>query len=126
MVRLVVLSIISLLFWHASQSQAPANDECSGAITLTVNSNNSCTSIYTGNTGNSTQSLPSCVSSGYAAKDVWFKFTATATSQRIAVTPISYDNYVFQVYSGNCGALVSLACVNTSGVSNEPDVTLLN
>lgn len=103
----------------------PANDECSGALSLTVNTASSCASVYRGSTGFSTQSSPSCVASGYDAKDVWFKFTAVASAQKITVTPISYNDYVFQVYSGNCGSLSSIACVNT-GTSNEPDVALLN
>ena len=104
---------------------APPNDECSGAIMLNVNPDNSCNSIYTGNTGYSTESLPSCVYSGYDARDVWFKFIATSSTHRITVTPINYENYVFEVYSGTCGNLVSLECVNT-GLPREPDVVLLN
>lgn len=109
----------------ASPPAGPANDECSGAIALNVNSDNSCTSSWSGNMGYPTQSMPSCVSSGYDARDVWFKFVATASSHRITVSPLTYNNYVFEVFGGACGSLTSLACVNT-GSSNEPDAAILN
>src|SRR2546423_4192652 len=116
----LLLSILILfVFLNLSAQGTPPNDECSGAITLPVNADNSCSSIYSGNTGYSTQSLPSCVASGYDAKDVWFKFTASSSTHRITVTPITYDNYVFQVYSGTCNNLVSLACVSTGVVLNN-------
>jgi hypothetical protein len=120
-----LLSFLCSFSFFNINAQTPSNDECTGAISLSVNADNSCTSIYNGNTGYATQSMPSCVASGYDAKDVWFKFTATSTSHRITVTPTSYDNYVFQVFSGTCSSLTPLACINT-GSSNEPDVTVLN
>jgi hypothetical protein len=118
----ILCSLLSFFFINCF-SQAPVNDECSGAIQLTVNSDNSCTTSYTGGMANATESLPSCLSGGYGAKDVWFKFTAIASSQRIIVDNTGW-NFVFQVYSGTCGNLSSIACVNT-GNYGVPDVALL-
>ena len=103
----------------------PANDECSGAILLTVNNNSDCANTYTGTQEGATQSLPPCINTGYEAKDVWFRFVATATIHRIAVNSINYRDKIFEVYSGSCGSLTSIACVN-SGASGEQDVTVLN
>jgi hypothetical protein len=120
-----LLSFLYSLSSNKINAQIPSNDECSGAITLSVNADNNCTSVYSGNTGYATQSMPSCVASGYDAEDVWFKFTAISTSHRITVTPTSSSNYVFQVFNGTCVNLSAIACINT-GSSNEPDVAVLN
>jgi hypothetical protein len=108
-----------------SSGQAPVNDECTGAILLTVNTDNSCTNTYSGDLGYCTQSYPSCVSSGYEAKDVWFKFVATSSSQKIILTPLTYRDYVFELLGGSCGNLTSIACVNSGG-ANESDVAIVN
>ena len=104
---------------------AAVNDECSGAIAIPVNTDNNCTNIYNGNTSASSQSRPSCVSSGYDAKDVWLKFVATSTSHKITVIPFNNYNFVFEVFSGTCNSLTSLACVNT-GAASEPDIAVVN
>src|SRR5262245_14705128 len=98
MSRFVIL-FSALYFFISTKTfcQAPPNDECSTAILLPVNNDNSCTNLYSGTTYYSTQSLPSCVNTGYPAKDVWFKFVATATTHRITVTQTSADRYVYQV-----------------------------
>jgi len=121
------LIILFLLFFVISETyaQAPANDECSGAIALPVNNDNSNTLNYNGALGYATQSAPPCAATGYEAKDAWYKFTATATTHNITLTPISFDDYIFQVYSGSCGGLVSMACVNSTGLG-EKEATVVN
>ncbi len=96
----------------------PTNDNCSGATTLTVNPTITCTINTNGTTTGSTQSQAGC--SGTADDDVWYQFTATDASHTITVTPNTLSNAVFQVFSGSCGSLVSMACINTTtGTSNE-------
>ena len=56
----------------------PANDECAGAVPITVNSGSNCINIFTGTTANATQSQPGCT--GTADDDVWYSFVATAAS----------------------------------------------
>ena len=89
---------------------AGANDNCSGAIEAPVNSDMSCTNTITGTTSSATQStgIPTCV--GSPTDDVWYKFTATATSHIISVTENSLYDSVFQVFSGSCVSPVSLLC----------------
>jgi hypothetical protein len=96
----------------------PTNNNCSSAPSLTVNSSTTCTSTTNGTTVGATQSSTSCV--GTADDDVWYSFVATQTSQTITVTPGTMSDAVFQVYSGTCSGLTSLACIdNTLGSSSE-------
>lgn len=84
--QLLLLSAFFLCFWSLLKAQAPANDDCSGAITLTdLSGFCSAAAAYSsinataGGLGKS-QSWPS------AGKDVWFKFTAIAFDVNISVT----------------------------------------
>ncbi|GAB0155932.1 T9SS type A sorting domain-containing protein [Chryseobacterium sp. Alg-005] len=96
---------------------APANDECSGAISLTVNPDLSCGSVTAGNTLGASASanvLTPCT--GTADDDVWYSFTATGTSHQISLTNLAStgtttaSSIYFQVLSGTCGALTSVNC----------------
>ncbi|MCS7086585.1 MAG: hypothetical protein NZ534_11005, partial [Bacteroidia bacterium] len=88
------------------------NDECSGAITLTPGA--TC-SNFSGTVSQATGSpgVPTCV--GVANDDVWFKFTAIAFQHNITVTGSSGFDAVLQVFSGSCGNLASLACLDATG-----------
>jgi hypothetical protein len=90
---------------------APANDICTGAVDLTVNPTTACTVSTSGTTQGTSQSLAGC--SGTADDDVWYTFTATGTSHIITVNPGSIGDLVFQVFSGNCGALTSIGCIDS-------------
>ena len=97
---------------------APINDNCSGAIALTVNTTTTCVTSTTGTTLFGTQSQVGC--SGTADDDVWYSFVATSTSQKVTVSPVTMSNVVFQVFSGTCAGLTSLQCTNaTSGSAIE-------
>ncbi len=99
----------------------PANNNCSGAFTATVNPTSSCTAVSNGTTQYATQSQPGCV--GSADDDVWYTFTATNTSHTISLASISLYDGAFEVFSGLCGSLTSIACVNnSSGFQSESTV----
>lgn len=98
----------------------PANNNCAGAVSLSVNT--SCVTTA-GTTLGATQSLAGC--SGTADDDVWYSFVATNATQTITVNPItSTFDAVFQVYSGSCGALVSEACIDNT-YTNDPETSQL-
>ena len=98
---------------------APANNDCAGAVSLTVNPTTTCTTSTSGTTVAATQSQAACIGSG-ADDDVWYSFTATGTSHIVTATPGTLSDAVLQVFSGSCGSLTSLACIdNTSGASAE-------
>ncbi|MFM1998399.1 MAG: hypothetical protein RL204_346, partial [Bacteroidota bacterium] len=88
----------------------PSNDECANAISLTVNNDQSCSSITSGNTDFATQSLAGCA--GTADDDVWYKFVATSSSHQITVTKNTMVDAVFELFSGTCGSLTSLGCTD--------------
>ena len=91
----------------------PANDDCAGAIALTVNPDYSCGTITSATTAwatASTETAPSCGASG-VNDDVWFKFTATNAAHRVTLSNISGStDMAMAVYSGACGSLVQVQC----------------
>ena len=93
-----------------------ANDDCAGAIALTVNADLACSTVTSGTTVNAARSESddqNC--SGNANDDVWFSFVATSENHAIeisnvvAVSGTSTDMY-FEVLEGTCGSLTSLLC----------------
>ena len=86
-----------------------ANDECIGAIELTMSS--SCTS-YTATLQGATESLSPCDYWSDQANDVWFRFTATSTGAIITIDNTDMD-VIYQLYSGStCNNLSDIICVD--------------
>ncbi|MBS1570266.1 MAG: hypothetical protein JST45_12630, partial [Bacteroidetes bacterium] len=90
---------------------APANDDCAGAVALTVNPDLNCGSVTHGTVASATNSGQNTCS-GTEDDDVWYSFTATATSHQISLINItgSTSDMMIGVYSGACGGLTSVAC----------------
>ena len=90
----------------------PANDECGGAIPLTVNSDLACGSVTSSSVADATNSgIAGC--SGTADDDVWFSFVATSTDHNFEIQNIagSTTDLVHEVFSGTCpGSLTSIHC----------------
>lgn len=93
---------------------APSNDNCANSTPLNVNSACSYTSATT---DGASQSLVGC--SGSADDDVWFSFVATNSLQNIHVNPIDNLDLVFQVYSGTCASLSSIACIDQTFTAQD-------
>jgi hypothetical protein len=93
------------------------NNDCSGAIEMTVNNSTTCTSTTSGTTLGGTQSSTAC--SGTADDDVWYKFVATQSSHNLRETPGTIGDAVVQLYSGTCASLTSIACIDNYSVSDE-------
>jgi CHU_C Type IX secretion signal domain/CUB domain len=88
-----------------SNAQTPANDNCSGAIPLSITGQtaNCPTTTYTNvgatdATGSNTSPNPICFNGSRAFKDVWFTFTTTATGPQ---------NYRISIVGAATSALVS-------------------
>ena len=96
---------------------AGANDNCTGAISLTVNPSTTCVSSTSGTTVGATQSQAGC--SGTADDDVWYSFVATSTSHTVTVVPSGISDIIFQVFNGSCGSLTSVDCVDDTISSTE-------
>jgi len=96
----------------------PANDNCSGAIALTVNPGTTCTTSTNGTSIGATAGAAACV--GNADDDVWYSFVATQASHIVTITPTTMVDVVAQGYSGTCAGLVSIGCLNaTNGAAAE-------
>lgn len=123
-----LLVIISQAFILTASAQ-PANNNCGGAVTLTVNSG-SCAITTNGTTVAATQSQSRCSGPASSADDdVWYRFVATGTSHTITVTPNgapALGDPVFEVFSGTCAVTVvgSLVCVNANGAGLAETTTL--
>ncbi|WP_082377020.1 T9SS type A sorting domain-containing protein [Chryseobacterium indologenes] len=99
----------------------PANDECANAISLTVNPDMNCGVVTSGTTLSATNSsVPVGSCSGNPDDDVWYSFTAVATThtiwlKNVAATGTSTSTSLYaQVFSGDCGSLVNKTCISSN------------
>ncbi|MFP9113057.1 choice-of-anchor L domain-containing protein [Flavobacterium sp. RHBU_3] len=99
----------------------PANDDCSGAISIPVNADSSCTVTYQG-VFDGTET-PNPVADDVCSanhNDIWFEFAAVAETCQVSVDPYYYA-IGMAVFSGECGGLTQLGCnagtVNLSGLT---------
>jgi hypothetical protein len=86
-----------------------SNDTCGTAETI------ACGAVATVNLGPATTtpdepSFPCRFVPGQGAHNVWYRFSATATSATIRTCGSTGIDSVLAVYSGTCGALTQLAC----------------
>ncbi len=107
----------------------PANDNCSGAVMLTVNSDLSCAVVTAGTTQSGTASTgvptPTCSAAG-ATADVCFSFVATSPFHRISLLNITGTTtaMAMQLYSGtSCAALTGVQCL-TGATLNVGSLTV--
>ena len=108
------LFIIFSFFIATTVFAQPANDDCSNAIELPLQSIDN-VNYTTGNLGNATQTSPPC--SGDTSTDVWYYFTATSKANKIYLPPQSGLDLAFEVYDG-CGGN-QIACVDNNGTSTS-------
>lgn len=90
----------------------PANDDCSGALSLTVGS--SCSPVN-GTTVSATQSIAPilCGFTATTALDVWYKFTATAAALNVTVVGGTDFDAVIDVRSGACNG-TNIGCADAT------------
>ncbi|SFJ90466.1 choice-of-anchor L domain-containing protein, partial [Myroides guanonis] len=95
---------------------APLNDDCIGAVDLPINTSVDCASFVSGSFFDSTLSttvLAGCMGNKIT-KDVWYKFTATATTHQLGVFDVNKTSYNIYgaIYDKTCGAInnVAVAC----------------
>lgn len=90
----------------------PANDECNGAISLTVNPDDSCTSFEAGTVQSATASpVDGASCGGTEDDDVWYSFVASDALQTIRFNNVagSSTGLSSSVWSGDCSALTLVA-----------------
>lgn len=97
----------------------PANDNCSGAISLSpaVSCSNTTGSLIS---ATSSTGLPAGCEVAGTHYDVWYSFVAGSTYELITLSSIGsgITNPAVQLYSGTCGTLTSIACGTTSIASS--------
>ncbi|TXF77638.1 T9SS type A sorting domain-containing protein [Chryseobacterium sp.] len=99
----------------------PANDDCANAVSLTVNPDMNCGSVTPGTTlGGTNSGVPVGTCSGTPDDDVWYSFTATATSHTfwlknvVSVGTSTSTSLYAQIFSGTCGSLTSTTCITSN------------
>lgn len=102
---------------------ANANDVCSGATPLTVNANCSTTAWSIDPTyEDCVNPSTNCTQNGQV-EDMWFSFTATTTSTEIEVANTD-RRMLFAVYSGTCGSLTQIDCVDDIATQGTESATI--
>jgi len=93
----------------------PANDECTGAISLT--SNAACANT----SGTLVGASPSAITSigcGVANRnDVWYSFVAVGANTTITLSSAPANPRI-QLFSGSCASLTSVACVSGTSLAS--------
>jgi len=106
----------------------PLNDDCAGALPLTLHGDLNCYYPSNGNTASSTASQPATTCLG-GKNDVWFRFKALQTTQRVSIGAMqsvedgTYQRLTMELFKGSCGNLIALKCWPDS--LQTPGTTLL-
>lgn len=117
-----IVSVLSTIFNDSgatTMEAAPTNDECEGAIALTVNADNSCAVVTTGTLAEATDSGFEA-EAGTADDDVWFSFVATNSSHKVTLEV--EDDVVIEVMSGNCEGLEIVEYIDYPNVLNVTEL----
>ncbi|MEZ4758103.1 MAG: GEVED domain-containing protein [Flavobacteriales bacterium] len=107
----------------------PANDDCGGAIALTVNADYQCGTVTAGTTIGATASQQPDVDSGTPDDDVWFSFVATSTTHRVSLLNVSnftdMGHSVYRALPDPCAAAgMTLVLTSDADVSNPAGLTI--
>jgi hypothetical protein len=107
-----------------------SNDECTGAIEIPVNQNTNCLQTVQGSLAFATGSTNASSCDGTLDDDdVWFSFTATATSHYISLLGVNYSaspGLKYSLFTGSCGALTQLGgCTTNSTLPPNPSLNAL-
>ncbi len=113
----------------AACTPAITNDDCAGALPVTINSG-ACVSVQNGNNNCATPPAtnPSCFSIFATPLDVWYTFTTGASTTQLAMT-ITYGTATqlgYALYTGACGGLTQTACNYGFGGYVSGSVEVLN
>jgi trimeric autotransporter adhesin len=97
----------------------PNNDDCAEAVALGLNG-----PVVAGTVAGATMSMSACATQTLTSSedDVWYSFIAQTATDSIIVNSgangASFDAVV-ELYSGTCGALTSMGCINATGAGQK-------
>jgi hypothetical protein len=107
----------------------PMNDECSTAVSLTVNTDYNCGTVTAGTVLAATNSGVD-VCAGTEDDDVWYSFVATSTAHRVSLLNIvgNTTNMYHAVYDSapGCGGLTTAIVCSDADTSNLTGLTIGN
>ncbi|MEZ0007192.1 hypothetical protein ABH942_002571 [Flavobacterium sp. 28YEA47A] len=98
----------------------PSNDDCTNAIALSVNADQSCALKTSGTVTGATRSIENSAITGIL-NDVWYTFTATATTHKISFLNLEgteRNGVGYEVLEGNCGQLISIGSPPSGKISS--------
>lgn len=100
-------TIVFIGIFSSAVYAQPSNDACSGAINLVVDApcvnGSSATATY--------EAPPNCFTNG--DRTIWYKFTTgVAGFYTVIANTDGASDPILQLWSGTCGALVTMACVD--------------
>jgi hypothetical protein len=114
--RLIVTDGYCSAYSSVAQVQTTlSNDECSGAIVLTVG--DACSFVTVNNTGATASSgIPAAGCGGSVFVDTWFKFVVPASGHiEINTQAGTLNDVAMALYSGTCGSLSLIECDDDDG-----------
>jgi hypothetical protein len=98
---------------------AALNDDCGGAIAI------SGTTTAGGNFGSTESMAANATCSSTSSPDVWYTFTATSNgSAIIALTGVVTIDPILEAFTGTCGTLTSLGCIDNGAAGGNETQTL--
>lgn len=98
----------------------PANDDCNGAINLSVGTDKCNAKVYSGSTQLATASTGVAAATCDAStnvQDVWYKFTPTTNDSITIDINNGTGTFITQLLTGTCGSFAEVGCA--SGTSNN-------
>jgi hypothetical protein len=104
----------------------PVNDDCAGAINLPVTLSQTLIAGTSTTAATASSGIPTPCLSTVPDDDVWYKFTAVTSSVTVLVQSGSGFDAAVQAFSGPCGSLASVQCVNASPVGGSETISLSN
>jgi len=100
------------------------NDECSGALPLTVNPDLNCLIFSDASSFGATQSVPGC--SGNNVNDIWFQFVASTGSIHLDITS-QWSGFGAEILEGDCNApTVVMPCIENTPILEQHGLTVGN
>ncbi len=125
------ITLLALFLINFINAQTPANDTCSGAITIGVDSNSCQNPVIYDNTGSTDSGLGNPVCAGTAGGDLWYKTLVPAsgffTVQTSGVSGSNLTDTGIAVYTGDCSNLTKIGCSDDApGLGAFSKVELVN
>ena len=103
------------------------NDDCAGAIPVSVGTAGICNEVEGTNAGaTATGGVPAPGCGNYSGGDVWYSITVPASGDVTFGVDFAAANSLtdmaMEIYYGPCGSLTSIACDDDSGTGLMPDI----